>query len=93
MRVDPPVRHANHDQSLPDSWDTLMASLFKLADFELMDVITWAKNVPGYSNLSLRLRINLLEACWMEILMVGLVWRSKNQNGSLMFAPDLIFDL
>lgn len=47
MRSDPPVRHSNHDPSLPDTRDSLMTSLLKLADFELMDVITWAKNVPG----------------------------------------------
>lgn len=93
MRIDPPVRHANHDPSLPDTWENLMGSLFKLADYELMDVISWAKNIPGYSNLTLKMRIHLLEAAWMEVLLVGLVWRSQTQKECLLFAPDLVFDI
>ena len=92
MGIDPPVRFSNHDPTLPDNEMNLLTSMLKLADFELVDVITWAKSVPGYNSLSLSLRIHLLEASWMEVLNLGLLWRSMQADDKLIFAPDLHFD-
>lgn len=40
----------------------------------------------------MRDRIHLLEASWMEILMMGILWRSQPHDGLLVFAPDLHVD-
>lgn len=43
---------------------------------------------PGFVELSLADQINLLKCCWLEILMLGLMWRSVDHPGKLIFSPD-----
>ncbi|KAH1171119.1 hypothetical protein KIL84_006737 [Mauremys mutica] len=71
---------------------SMMMSLTKLADKELVHMIGWAKKIPGFIELSLYDQVRLLESCWMEVLMVGLMWRSIDYPGKLIFAPDLVLD-
>ncbi|XP_019373991.1 PREDICTED: estrogen receptor beta [Gavialis gangeticus] len=71
---------------------SMMMSLTKLADKELVHMIGWAKKIPGFIELSLYDQVRLLESCWMEVLMVGLMWRSIDHPGKLIFAPDLVLD-
>lgn len=42
----------------------------------------------GFVELSLADQINLLKCCWLEILMLGLMWRSVDHPGKLIFSPD-----
>ncbi|NXX69881.1 ESR2 protein, partial [Spizella passerina] len=46
----------------------------------------------GFIDLSLYDQVRLLESCWMEVLMIGLMWRSIDHPGKLIFAPDLVLD-
>ncbi|VFV28828.1 estrogen receptor 2 isoform cra_a [Lynx pardinus] len=78
--------------STPFTEASMMMSLTKLADKELVHMIGWAKKIPGFVELSLYDQVRLLESCWMEVLMVGLMWRSIDHPGKLIFAPDLILD-
>nr|UYF12196.1 estrogen receptor 2 [Pelodiscus sinensis] len=71
---------------------SMMMSLTKLADKELVHMIGWAKKIPGFIELSLYDQVRLLESCWMEVLMMGLMWRSIDYPGKLIFAPDLVLD-
>ncbi|KAG8449352.1 hypothetical protein GDO86_016123 [Hymenochirus boettgeri] len=71
---------------------SMMMSLTKLADKELVHMIGWAKKIPGFVELSLFDQVRLLESCWLEVLMMGLMWRSINHPGKLLFAPDLTLD-
>ncbi|XP_048218094.1 estrogen receptor beta isoform X2 [Perognathus longimembris pacificus] len=78
--------------STPFTEASMMMSLTKLADKELVHMIGWAKKIPGFVELSLLDQVRLLESCWMEVLMVGLMWRSIDHPGKLIFAPDLVLD-
>ncbi|XP_059549965.1 estrogen receptor beta [Myotis daubentonii] len=78
--------------SAPFTEASMMMSLTKLADKELVHMIGWAKKIPGFVELSLYDQVRLLENCWMEVLMVGLMWRSIDHPGKLIFAPDLVLD-
>ncbi|XP_023421854.1 estrogen receptor beta isoform X1 [Cavia porcellus] len=78
--------------SAPFTEASMMMSLTKLADKELVHMIGWAKKIPGFVELSLLDQVRLLESCWMEVLMVGLMWRSIDHPGKLIFAPDLVLD-
>ncbi|KAJ6657984.1 hypothetical protein lerEdw1_001643 [Lerista edwardsae] len=78
--------------SKPFTEASLMMSLTKLADKELVYMIGWAKKIPGFIELSLYDQVRLLEGCWLEVLMVGLMWRSIDHPGKLIFAPDLVLD-
>lgn len=78
--------------STPFTEASMMMSLTKLADKELVHMIGWAKKIPGFVELSLYDQVRLLESCWMEVLMVGLMWRSIDHPGKLIFAPDLVLD-
>lgn len=44
--------------------------------------------LSGFVELSLSDQINLLKCCWLEILMLGLMWRSVDHPGKLIFSPD-----
>ncbi|XP_045861991.1 estrogen receptor [Meles meles] len=46
----------------------------------------------GFVDLSLHDQVHLLECAWLEILMIGLVWRSMEHPGKLLFAPNLLLD-
>ncbi|KAM4852856.1 estrogen receptor beta isoform 2-T4 [Thomomys bottae] len=78
--------------STPFTEASMMMSLTTLADKELVHMISWAKKIPGFVELSLLDQVRLLESCWMEVLMVGLMWRSIDHPGKLIFAPDLVLD-
>ncbi|XP_023989284.1 estrogen receptor beta [Physeter macrocephalus] len=78
--------------STPFTEASMMMSLTKLADKELVHMIGWAKKIPGFVELSLYDQVRLLESCWLEVLMVGLMWRSIDHPGKLIFAPDLVLD-
>uniref|UniRef100_A0A2K6TV19 Estrogen receptor beta n=1 Tax=Saimiri boliviensis boliviensis TaxID=39432 RepID=A0A2K6TV19_SAIBB len=78
--------------SVPFTEASMMMSLTKLADEELVHMISWAKKIPGFVELSLLDQVRLLESCWLEVLMVGLMWRSIDHPGKLIFAPNLILD-
>lgn len=43
----------------------------------------------GFLELSLPLQVQMLECCWLEVLMLGLMWRSVDHPGKLIFSPDL----
>uniref|UniRef100_A0A2K5CHA2 Estrogen receptor beta n=1 Tax=Aotus nancymaae TaxID=37293 RepID=A0A2K5CHA2_AOTNA len=78
--------------SVPFTEASMMMSLTKLADEELVHMISWAKKIPGFVELRLLDQVRLLESCWLEVLMVGLMWRSIDHPGKLIFAPNLILD-
>nr|XP_034960366.1 estrogen receptor beta [Zootoca vivipara]XP_034960375.1 estrogen receptor beta [Zootoca vivipara] len=78
--------------SKPFTEASMMMSLTKLADKELVHMIGWAKKIPGFIELTLFDQVRLLESCWLEVLMVGLMWRSIDHPGKLIFAPDLVLD-
>ncbi|XP_077005402.1 estrogen receptor isoform X3 [Tamandua tetradactyla] len=46
----------------------------------------------GFVDLSLHDQVHLLECAWLEILMIGLIWRSMEHPGKLLFAPNLLLD-
>lgn len=43
----------------------------------------------GFVELSVVDQVHLLECCWLEVLMLGLMWRSVDHPGRLIFSPDL----
>ena len=48
--------------------------------------------LAGFQELSLHDQVQLLESSWLEVLMIGLIWRSIHCPGKLIFAQDLILD-
>ncbi|KAK3093364.1 hypothetical protein FSP39_014570 [Pinctada imbricata] len=88
-----PMLEGFHNHNLPPTKLHLLNSLIKLAERELVHLINWAKNVPGYTDLSLGDQVHLIECCWMELLLLNRAFRSREQDGNrLVFAPDLILD-
>ncbi|XP_075059684.1 estrogen receptor [Mixophyes fleayi] len=92
MEAEPPIVYSEHDSTKPFSETSMMTLLTNLADKELVHMINWAKRVPGFVDLNLHDQVHLLECAWLEILMVGLIWRSVEHPGKLSFAPNLLLD-
>ncbi|XP_068088108.1 estrogen receptor isoform X3 [Hyperolius riggenbachi] len=92
MEAEPPIVYSEHDATKPLNEASMMTLLTNLADKELVHMINWAKRVPGFVDLTLHDQVHLLECAWLEILMVGLIWRSVEFPGKLSFAPNLLLD-
>ncbi|XP_051954202.1 estrogen receptor [Xyrauchen texanus] len=92
LGAEPPALCSRQKQNRPYTEITMMSLLTNLADKELVHMIAWAKKVPGFQDLSLHDQVQLLESCWLEVLMIGLIWRSIHSPGKLIFAQDLIID-
>ncbi|KAM5126139.1 estrogen-related receptor gamma-like [Mantella aurantiaca] len=81
------------DITIPDSDITVLSTLCDITDRELVMTITWAKHIPGFSSLSLADQMCLLQGSWMEILVLGVVFRSLPYKGEeLLYAEDFIID-
>ncbi|KAI4877767.1 hypothetical protein NFI96_021891 [Prochilodus magdalenae] len=89
LDAEPPQIYLKQQINKPYTEASMMMSLTNLADKELVFMISWAKKVPGFVELSLPLQVQLLECCWLEVLMLGLMWRSVDHPGKLIFCPDL----
>ncbi|KAG7234115.1 hypothetical protein INR49_005779, partial [Caranx melampygus] len=76
MEAEPPEIYLMEDLKKPFTEASMMMSLTNLADKELVLMISWAKKIP---ELSLTDQIHLLKCCWLEILMLGLMWREEGQ--------------
>uniref|UniRef100_UPI0037E787D6 estrogen receptor 2b isoform X2 n=1 Tax=Semicossyphus pulcher TaxID=241346 RepID=UPI0037E787D6 len=88
MEAEPPEIYLMEDLKKPFTEASMMMSLTNLADKELVLMISWAKKIPGFVELSLGDQIHILKCCWLEILMLGLMWRSVDHPGKLIFSPD-----
>ncbi|KAM4713230.1 estrogen receptor 2a [Anableps anableps] len=89
VEAEPPDIYLMKDMKRPLTEADVMMSLTNLADKELVHMIGWAKKIPGFVELSLLDQVHLLECCWLEVLMMGLMWRSVDHPGKLIFSPDL----
>ncbi|XP_047429559.1 estrogen receptor isoform X2 [Mugil cephalus] len=90
--AEPPMLCSRQKMSRPYTEVTMMTLLTSMADKELVHMIAWAKKLPGFLQLSLHDQVQLLESSWLEVLMIGLIWRSTHCPGKLIFAQDLILD-
>ncbi|XP_012993889.1 estrogen receptor isoform X2 [Esox lucius] len=90
--AEPPAVCSRQKMARPYTEITVMTLLTSMADKELVHMIAWAKKVPGFQELSLHDQVQLLESSWLEVLMIGLIWRSIHCPGKLIFAQDLILD-
>lgn len=89
LEAEPPQIYLKQQMKKPYTESTVMMSLTQLADKELVLMISWAKKIPGFVELSLAHQVQLLECCWLEVLMLGLMWRSIDHPGKLIFSLDL----
>uniref|UniRef100_A0A8D8QR97 Steroid hormone receptor ERR2 n=1 Tax=Cacopsylla melanoneura TaxID=428564 RepID=A0A8D8QR97_9HEMI len=79
----------------PQSDPTLQTinSLSDLYDRELVCIIGWAKQIPGFTDLSLNDQMRLLQSTWAEILTLTIAYRSlPHCAGKVRFAADLVLD-
>ncbi|KAM9421902.1 estrogen receptor-like [Salvelinus alpinus] len=90
--AEPPALCSSQQLGRPYTEITMMTLLTSMADKELVHMIAWAKKIPGFQELSLHDQVQLLESSWLEVLMIGLIWRSIPSPGKLIFAKDLILD-
>lgn len=71
-----------------------LSILSDLYDRELVGIIGWAKQIPGFTDLSLNDQMRLLQSTWAEILTLTLAYRSLSTAslGRLQFAADFTLD-
>ncbi|XP_075055052.1 mineralocorticoid receptor isoform X1 [Mixophyes fleayi] len=92
--IEPEIVYAGYDSGQPDTAEHLLSSLNRLAGKQMIQVVKWAKVIPGFRNLPLEDQITLIQYSWMCLSSFALSWRSyKHANSQyLYFAPDLIFN-
>ncbi|XP_029460616.1 mineralocorticoid receptor isoform X2 [Rhinatrema bivittatum] len=92
--IEPDVVYAGYDNSKPDTAEHLLSSLNRLAGKQMIQVVKWAKVLPGFRNLPLEDQITLIQYSWMCLSSFALSWRSyKHANSQVLyFAPDLVFN-
>lgn len=80
--------------SLESSKHRSLSILSDLYDRELVGIIGWAKQIPGFTDLSLNDQMRLLQSTWAEILTLTLAYRSLPiiVLGRLKFAADFSLD-
>ncbi|XP_076590889.1 estrogen-related receptor gamma-like [Chaetodon auriga] len=93
LLTEPAPLAANQDDSTDDGSLRTLLTLCDLLNRELLVLIGWAKQIPGFSGLSLVDQMSLLQSGWMEALLVGVAWRSLGAAGEeLVFAGNLRMD-
>ncbi|MEQ2218942.1 hypothetical protein XENOCAPTIV_010287, partial [Xenoophorus captivus] len=93
LLTEPAPLAANQDDSNDDRSLQTLLTLCDLLNRELLVLIGWAKQIPGFSELSLVDQMSLLQSGWMEALLVGVAWRSQGREGEeLVFAGNLRLD-
>ncbi|XP_022197677.1 steroid hormone receptor ERR2 isoform X2 [Nilaparvata lugens] len=71
---------------------SIIAMLSDLYDRELVGIIGWAKQIPGFTDLTLNDQMRLLQSTWAEILTLSLAYRSLPHTGKLRFAANFSLD-
>ncbi|XP_003476911.2 mineralocorticoid receptor isoform X2 [Cavia porcellus] len=92
--IEPEPVYAGYDSSKPDTAENLLSTLNRLAGKQMIQVVKWAKLLPGFRNLPLEDQITLIQNSWMCLSSFALSWRSYKHTNSqfLYFAPDLVFN-
>nr|XP_033810949.1 steroid hormone receptor ERR1 [Geotrypetes seraphini]XP_033810950.1 steroid hormone receptor ERR1 [Geotrypetes seraphini] len=90
--AEPEKLYAMPDPTVPDSYLKAMTTLCDLADREIVVIISWAKNIPGFSSLSLSDQMSVLQSVWMEILILGVAYRSLPFEDEIVYADDYVMD-
>ncbi|EGW02811.1 Steroid hormone receptor ERR2 [Cricetulus griseus] len=90
--AEPDKLYAMPPPGMPEGDIKALTTLCDLADRELVVIIGWAKHIPGFLNLSLGDQMSLLQSAWMEILILGIVYRSLPYDDKLVYAEDYIMD-
>nr|ASL70079.1 estrogen-related receptor [Laodelphax striatellus] len=83
-----PTSHSSSDSPMLN----IIAMLSDLYDRELVGIIGWAKQIPGFTDLSLNDQMRLLQSTWAEILTLSLAYRSLPHTGKLRFAANFSLD-
>ncbi|XP_011644939.1 steroid hormone receptor ERR2 isoform X3 [Pogonomyrmex barbatus] len=89
---EPDILQVSNVPSTLEADQKILGQLSDLYDRELVGIIGWAKQIPGFGNLALNDQMRLLQSTWAEILTFTLAWRSIPNTGKLKFAQDFILD-
>ncbi|XP_071650558.1 estrogen-related receptor isoform X7 [Temnothorax longispinosus] len=89
---EPDMLQVSNNSSTQETDQRVLGQLSDLYDRELVGIIGWAKQIPGFSNLALNDQMRLLQSTWAEILTFTLAWRSTPNTGRLRFAQDFTLD-
>lgn len=89
---EPEALSVNPDPAQLESDFKIVSILSDLVDKELVGTIGWAKQIPGFTDLSLNDQMRLLQSSWAEILGLALAYRSLPASGRLYFASDFTLD-
>ncbi|KAK9391157.1 steroid hormone receptor ERR1 [Crotalus adamanteus] len=90
--AEPEKLYAMPDPALPEGPVKAASTLCDLADREIVVIIGWAKNIPGFPALSLADQMSVLQSVWLEVLLLGVAWRSLPCEDEIVFAEDFALD-
>ncbi|XP_065221645.1 steroid hormone receptor ERR1 isoform X1 [Planococcus citri] len=91
---EPEILLAAHESNVVNDPSLKIINILSdLYDRELVSTIGWAKQIPGFTELSLNDQMRLLQSTWAEILTLTMTFRSLNYgHGKLRFASDFVLE-
>ncbi|GFY45153.1 steroid hormone receptor ERR2 [Trichonephila inaurata madagascariensis] len=95
LNCEPDPLQALPNPALPESELKMVSTLSDLVDRELVSTIGWAKQIPGFTELTLNDQMKLLQTTWAEILSLSLAFRSCTPGSEplkLYFTRDFTMD-
>ncbi|KAJ8405139.1 hypothetical protein AAFF_G00321300 [Aldrovandia affinis] len=92
VMAEPEKLFAMPDPLQPDTVLRTLTTLCDLADRELVVIIGWAKHIPGFLSLSLADQMSVLQSVWLEVLVLGVAFRSLGCEDEIVFAEDFVLD-
>ncbi|XP_061089644.1 estrogen-related receptor gamma-like [Conger conger] len=92
LMAEPEKLFAMPDPLQPDTALRTLTTLCDLADRELVVIIGWAKHIPGFLSLSLADQMSVLQSVWLEVLVLGVAFRSLGCEDEIVFAEDFVLD-
>uniref|UniRef100_A0A3B3QQ30 Estrogen-related receptor alpha n=1 Tax=Paramormyrops kingsleyae TaxID=1676925 RepID=A0A3B3QQ30_9TELE len=92
LAAEPEKLFAMPDPLQPDTALRTLTTLCDLADRELVVIIGWAKHIPGFLSLSLADQMSVLQSVWLEVLVLGVAFRSLGCEDEVVYAEDFVLD-
>ncbi|XP_050675477.1 protein ultraspiracle homolog isoform X1 [Leptidea sinapis] len=89
------------DTNVPPRYRAPVSSLCQIGNKQIAALVVWARDIPHFSQLEMDDQVMLIKACWNELLLFAIAWRSmeylederENMDGTRTASPPQLMCL